>query len=144
MLWYQLQRLPHDGMCGVPNHVGELIMWEEYLHICLASSYPTGRIFLLQIDAVIYIACTEEMRNVHNNVNCKISLCITVFLCVSLNQNANTATHLVIYCIHVGYKDIYWIFNACCTICFISNKMLIFHNFIFWFRYYSRFPHSRC
>jgi len=143
-LWYQLQRLPHNGKCGVPNHVGQFIMWEEYLHICLASSSPTGRNFLLQIDAVINAACTQEMRNVHNNVNCEISLCINLFLCVSLNQNANTATSLVIYCIHVGNKDIYWDFKTCCTICFISNKMPIFHNFIFWFRYYSHLSYGRC
>ena len=46
-------------------------------------------------------------EKLHNNVNCKISLCITIFLCMPLNQNANTATRLVIYCIHVGNNDIY-------------------------------------
>jgi len=25
------KRLPYDGMCGVPKHVGELIVCEEYI-----------------------------------------------------------------------------------------------------------------
>jgi hypothetical protein len=50
-----------DGMCGMPNHVGELIVWEEYLRTCLTSSFPAGKIFLLQSDVVIHTACTQEM-----------------------------------------------------------------------------------
>jgi len=59
--------------------------------------------------------------------------------------NAYKTTPLEIHFIHVGNKDIYYIFKTCCILCFIYHKMLFISQFhLFLFKYYTHFSLTMC
>jgi hypothetical protein len=99
--------------------------FQKLLCLSLAPSSLTRRTFLVRILVVIHIACTEEIRNVHNNVNCNILFYINLIWHASHIHNANNVTKLAVYFKHLGNKDIYWVFKKYSRIYFISNKIFI-------------------